>query len=122
MQPEPVKERAMRCDRQRVRARLAALGLGALLAAGCSGEPARGSPGAAPAAPAAPAAGAPATAGGPSGATQPLVKTHSAYPTTSASSAPWWMALEGGYFREQGLDVDLQFIAGGVTLNAALAK
>ncbi|HEY7060800.1 MAG TPA: ABC transporter substrate-binding protein [Chloroflexota bacterium] len=92
-----------------------------LLTVGCAG----GAP-AAPSAAPAPAARAPAPSGPtPSVAppsSQPLIRTHSAYPTTSASSAPWWMALEGGYFREQGLDVDLQFIAGGVTLNAALAK
>jgi NitT/TauT family transport system substrate-binding protein len=113
----------MRRNQQRICATLAALGLSALLATGCTGEPARGSPSAASGATVAPAAGAaPATTTEPSGAAQPPARTHSAYPTTSASSAPWWMALDGGYFREQGLDVDLQFIAGGVTLNAALAK
>jgi NitT/TauT family transport system substrate-binding protein len=106
--------------------RLLALGVSMLLVAGCAGDAARGPSGAAPAAPAATATlpvGDHATTGSTRGlASKEPVKTHSAYPTTSASSAPWWMAQEGGYFREQGLDVDLQFIAGGVTLNAALAK
>src|SRR3954447_16096128 len=101
---------------------LLASSLSALLVAGCAGEAARGNsstaPGAAPITPAAGGAG----AGGAVPPAAALIKTHSAYPTTSASSAPWWMAQEGGYFREQGLDVDLQFIPGGVTLNAALSK
>ena len=33
---------------------------------------------------------------------------------------PWWLALDAGYFREQGLDVELQFIEPGAPLLAAL--
>lgn len=64
--------------------------------------------GAAPTAPAAPAAPA------------PLVKSKAAYTTIAAGAAPWWMALEGGYLREQGLDVELLNIGAGATILAAL--
>src|ERR687886_605829 len=40
----------------------------------------------------------------------------------SAAAAPWWVALEGGYFREQGLDVDLIHIDAGAPLLAALSN
>ena len=92
--------------------RLATLGLLLVLLLGaCSREPARAPQSAAAgAAAAAPAASAPA-------AVQPV---HAAFTSFSASAAPWWMALEGGYFREQGLDVDLVQIAAGATLLAAL--
>ncbi|HLH22221.1 MAG TPA: ABC transporter substrate-binding protein [Chloroflexota bacterium] len=104
-------------------ASLVALGMLALLATGCAGPATRASPSVGPVAPPTPAGDHAGLAGtGSSSTEQALIPTHSAYPTTSASSAPWWMAQEGGYFREQGLAVDLQFIAGGVTLNAALAK
>jgi NitT/TauT family transport system substrate-binding protein len=95
--------------------RLAGLGilLGLVLVA-CSPAPAAtprsAAPAPAPGAPAAPAASAPA-------AVQPV---RAAFTSFSASAAPWWMALEGGYFREQGLDVDLVQVAAGATLLAAL--
>lgn len=68
------------------------------------------------------AARAPAAPGDTSqaGALVPLLKTRSAYTTIAAAAAPWWMALEGGYFREQGLDVDLFHVDAGASLLAAL--
>jgi len=45
-----------------------------------------------------------------------------AYTTLSASAAHWWMADEAGYFREQGLDVDLIHTDAGAPLLAALTN
>jgi ABC-type nitrate/sulfonate/bicarbonate transport system substrate-binding protein len=49
-----------------------------------------------------------------------LISARSAYTTLAASASPWWVAQDGGYFREQGLDVDLKFVDGGAVLLAAL--
>lgn len=65
----------------------------------------------------APAAPAPASA---AEATTPLLPTRAAFTSFSASAAPWWMAQDAGYFREQGLEVDLRQLAAGATLLAAL--
>jgi NitT/TauT family transport system substrate-binding protein len=71
-----------------------------------------------------PAAG--GSTGGASGpassAAAPAVQARSAYTTISAAAAPWWIALDGGYFREQGLDVDLVHIDAGAPLLAALSN
>src|SRR3954451_18828336 len=78
-----------------------ALSLGLL---GC----ARGSASQTAAAPPAPAAAtAPPVAVSPPAAAAPAAPqpVRAAFTSFSASAAPWWMALEGGYFREQGLDV-----------------
>ncbi len=99
------------------------LAIGTTLATlACSGNAPTG--GAAPAAPAAPAASSGAsTAAGPSASATPqVVKARSAYTTISAAAAPWWVALDGGYFREQGLDVDLVHIDAGAPLLAALSN
>jgi NitT/TauT family transport system substrate-binding protein len=77
---------------------------------------------ASPGEPAAPKAAAPAPAEA-SAAPSPaaaLIKARSAFTSFSASAAPWWMAQEAGYFREQGLDVDLRQVAAGTTLLAAM--
>ena len=58
-----------------------------------------------------------------SGNASPLaapIPVRNAWTTISASSVPWWLALDAGYFREQGLDVELQFIEPGAPLLAAL--
>lgn len=100
--------------------RLAGLGLVAMLLAACSG----GSPGAAtaPAAPAAPSgssAGAPAASN--AGAPAQLLPAKVAYTTIAAVQAPFWIAYDAGYFREQGLDVpDMNRVEPGATLLAAL--
>src|SRR5439155_24099351 len=71
----------------------------ALLAIGCRGAPTASGP-------AGPRPAAAAASSSPT-AMAPLLKTRSAYTTISAAAAPWWVALDGGYFREQGLDVEL---------------
>jgi NitT/TauT family transport system substrate-binding protein len=71
---------------------------------------------AAPAGAAAPAAA--AAQGAPAPAA--LLPVRAAFTSFSASAAPWWMAQEGGYFRQQGLDVSLVQIAAGATLLAAM--
>jgi NitT/TauT family transport system substrate-binding protein len=60
-----------------------------------------------------------AAAGGVPERPAPL-KARSAYTTISVSTAPWWMAAEGGYFREQGLDVELMHVDAGAALLAAI--
>lgn len=102
--------------------------LGSVLAAlvlACGRAPAGGAP--APAAPAGSGVAAPAGAAAPAaaaaqGAPAPaaLLPVRAAFTSFSASAAPWWMAQEGGYFRQQGLDVSLVQIAAGATLLAAM--
>lgn len=84
-----------------------------LLALACSGGAAR--TGRAPAPPPAPAAANADAAGAP-----PLLQARSAYTTISTTSAAWWVAQEAGYFREQGLDVELAHVDAGATLLAAM--
>src|SRR5919199_3998745 len=72
----------------------------------------------APTKPAAPSGGA-----APAGAANPpaLVPAKVAYTTIAAVQAPFWIAFDAGYFREQGLDVpDMNRIEPGATLLAAL--
>src|SRR5579884_2510105 len=94
----------------------------AVLSTGCrptagagSGAAAAGRVGAAP--PPAAASGADQT-----GPLVPLLKARSADTTISAAAAPWWMAVDGGYFREQGLDVDLVHVDAGASLLAAMTN
>jgi len=86
-----------------------------LLAVGCRSEPAAGPPA---------AEGRPAVAagagGGPAGSAGPLQKLRASYSGTGTIMAAWWLALEGGYFREQGIDAELTLITSGATLLAAL--
>ncbi len=114
----------------RCRQLLFTTGLVSALLVGCgaptrTAAPTGAAPAAAPsgggssAAPAAPAAN-PAAAGAPAPAA-PL-KSRSGYTTISAAAAPWWVALEAGYFREQGLDVDLVHLDAGAPLLAALTN
>jgi NitT/TauT family transport system substrate-binding protein len=91
--------------------------LAALLLLACSPGP--GGAGQGPVQPAAPA---PAEARvEPSGPTPPL-RVHSAYTTVSAAVASFWAALDGGYFGEQGLDVELARVDAGAPLLAALSN
>ncbi len=96
-----------------------ALLVGGLLLA-CGTPPAAPVPPAAPAGPGAPERAAPTGAAAPSGTTPNLTHLRSAYTTTSGTPAPWWAAYEGGYFREQGLDVELVHIGAGNNLLAAM--
>jgi NitT/TauT family transport system substrate-binding protein len=50
------------------------------------------------------------------------MKSRSGFTTIAAAAAPWWVALEAGYFREQGLDVELIRVDAGSPLLAALAN
>ncbi len=86
----------------------------ALLVLAC-GPAQRGPSAAAPAGADAPAAPAPAPP------PEPL-KLRSAYTTIAANVAPIWMAQEGGYFREQGLEVELIHTDAGAPLLAALSN
>jgi NitT/TauT family transport system substrate-binding protein len=116
----------------RCRRLLASVGLTALLM-GCS-APARtaspaggatsgGAPAGAPSGGAAGAPSAPAGSGAPAASTPAApIKSRSGYTTIAAAAAPWWVALEGGYFREQGLDVDLIHLDAGSPLLAALTN
>jgi NitT/TauT family transport system substrate-binding protein len=99
---------------------LALVAAGLLL--GCSAGPAGSRPTASQAAaPGAPAGGAAEAAASPQAPSQPL-KTRSAYTTIAASVAPVWAAYEAGYFREQGLDLDLIHTDAGAPLLAALTN
>jgi ABC-type nitrate/sulfonate/bicarbonate transport system substrate-binding protein len=102
--------------------------------AGPAATPERATPAPAAAAPAtpAPAAAAPASDRGAAplpaaaaatdhaAAPPPLIPARSAFTTLAVSAAPWWVAQDGEYFRQQGLDVDLKFVEGGAVLLAAL--
>ncbi len=102
-----------------------ALVLAAALALACGPAPGASAP-AAPAtnAPAASAPAAPtaASAAGPATAAPPAapVRVQAAYSSVTANQSPWWIALEGGYFREQGLDLQLTRIDAGATLLAGM--
>src|SRR5947208_2200775 len=92
---------------------IATIALGSVACGSGSGAasqpaPSGGAPAASGGAPGAPAAPA-ASGAAPTAAPQPL-KARSAFTTISAAAAPWWVALDGGYFREQGLDVELVHI------------
>ena len=101
--------------------RALAVGLLAALVAACT------RPAAAPAAPSAPAprGSAPAAteaAGAPTIDTSRVDSIRVAWTAASGSQTPIWIAYEGGYFRQYGLDVDLSFIASSSTaVQAVLA-
>jgi NitT/TauT family transport system substrate-binding protein len=100
--------------------RLVATGaLAALLVLACSPSPTGGARPAGEAPAAAPAAPGSAPQAGQSAPPAPM-KTRFAYTTIAGSVAPWWMAMDGGYFREQGLDVELVKIDPGAAILAAL--
>jgi ABC-type nitrate/sulfonate/bicarbonate transport system substrate-binding protein len=50
----------------------------------------------------------------------PALRARSAYTTIAASSSPLWAALDAGYFREQGLEIELVHIEPGAPLMAAM--
>lgn len=117
------------------KARLVRVGCGLALVAlalGCAGSAGGSRDGAAPAEP--PASGPSGAAGGPGGGAsgggaasgasaqgtaRPLA-AKAAFTSISFNQAPWWVAQEAGYFREQGLDVELSHVDSGATLLAAL--
>ena len=50
----------------------------------------------------------------------PAMRAKVAFTAFSPSYAPWWVAQDAGYYREQGLEVELLQVAGGPTLLAAM--
>jgi NitT/TauT family transport system substrate-binding protein len=93
------------------------LGVLVLLAMLGCGAPA---PSAAPAAPSAPA---PPGAQAPSPTPAPApVALRTGYTTTSASLAGVWMAKDGGYFAQNGIDADLGFVRAGAEVLAAVSS
>src|SRR5581483_3707270 len=52
----------------------------------------------------------------------PPVKITLAWVSPTSSQAPAWMAYEGGYFQQNGLDVDLQYIQNSPTAAAAMVN
>src|SRR5262245_48607294 len=107
---EQRKESRMRRPSPWQAPRLASGALAVLLLLACSPGPTSTAP--APTAPAAAPAGANsgapgAQSGGAASGPAPLIRTRSAYTSIVGSAMPWWVALEAGYFREQGLDVEL---------------
>ncbi|HVA26378.1 MAG TPA: ABC transporter substrate-binding protein, partial [Chloroflexota bacterium] len=102
-----------------------------LVLAACGGGSA-GAPGSSPATPASPA-GKPSAAASavssaaakPSGAASAvpsgqLIPMKSAYTTTSATEVPFWVAKDGGYFAQNGLDVTVAFVKSGAPIMAAV--
>jgi NitT/TauT family transport system substrate-binding protein len=90
-----------------------------MLLAGCGGAPA----GVAPAVSSAPARAAASVSASPAAkpaASGQLTKVTAAYPNISGSNIPIFITTEGGYFRRNGLDVDLQFINGAAKSTGAL--
>jgi NitT/TauT family transport system substrate-binding protein len=49
-----------------------------------------------------------------------LTKLKIIYSASSIDNIPAWVALDGGYFKQNGLDVDLQYVAGGTKVISAL--
>jgi NitT/TauT family transport system substrate-binding protein len=84
-------------------------------------RPAAQPPAAAPAAPTAVVAPAPAApAAGPAG---PPLSLRFAYTALSTTIAPYWIAHEAGYFREEGIDPQFSFIsASTVGMQSLLAR
>jgi len=63
---------------------------------------------------------APVAAAAPKPATAPLQKLSVAYSNVSADDLASWVAKEAGIYAQNGLDVDLQLVAGGSKTMAAL--
>jgi NitT/TauT family transport system substrate-binding protein len=51
-----------------------------------------------------------------------LARLHVPHSSVSATHAPIWVAIEKGYFRQRGLDIETSYIAGGATIAAALVS
>ena len=66
----------------------------------------------------------PASSGSPARAptltVQAPTKLRVIYSASTIDQVPAWVALDGGYFQKNGLDVDLQYVAGGTQTVAAL--
>src|SRR5262249_54753329 len=102
---------------------LASSALAVLLLLACNPGPTSTAPPPPPpaAAPQGASSGAPGgQPGGAAGGPAPLIRTRSAYTSIVGSAMPWWVALEAGYFREQGLDVELLRVDPGAPQVAAM--
>jgi NitT/TauT family transport system substrate-binding protein len=97
--------------------RLIAATLATLLLVGCGGA-APAPSGAAPAT--TPSGSAKAAAKPAASASSGLTKLLVPFSATSADTVPSWVSFEAGYFAKDGLDVDLQYVAGGPKTLAAL--
>ena len=112
-------------------ARVLGAALAALLLAGCGGA-AQPAPSSAPAStaakpaasvaakPSASAAAKPAASAAAKPAASGLTKLLVPFSATSADTVPSWVSYEAGYFEKNGLDVNLQYVAGGPKTLAAL--
>jgi NitT/TauT family transport system substrate-binding protein len=89
----------------------------ALLLLACEPSPRGNERGAAP-----PPSGPTTEPGAATASPPPLMKARGAFTTYSAASVPWWVALDGGFFREQGLDVELVHVDAGAALLAAMSN
>jgi len=102
------------------------------LLAGCGGSaaaPSQPASSAAPAKPASSAAAPTASASAQPAGSSPAKPAASAAGTTkltiiysanSVDQTPAWAALDGGYFKQNGLDVNMEYVAGGTKTTAAL--
>jgi NitT/TauT family transport system substrate-binding protein len=88
---------------------------------GGASAPSGAAPPATPAAPSAGAPAAPSTTASPRVPLSPPVRVHAAYPTNS-SYLPFYLAVDKGYFQEEGLDLELTPINVTPDLFAALAS
>src|SRR5215211_3752594 len=59
--------------------------------------------------------------GGAGGAAAPPIALRFAYSAISANTTPFWVALERGYFREAGFDVEALFLGASASMQALLA-
>lgn len=119
----------MPADRRRVRAGRCLLGAALLALVACatpaSPPPAAPPAGNAPSQSAPPASSAPAPAAPPAAAATPvaLLPLRFAYTALSTTIAPYWIAMESGSFREEGLDLQPTFIsASTVGMQALIAR
>lgn len=71
---------------------------------------------------AAPTSGAPGGGTAPGRASAAPIKVDIAWVAISGSQLPLWVTYAGGYFKREGLDVTLNYIAGGATTMQALVS
>src|SRR5581483_1978833 len=83
-------------------------------------EPAAGAAGAAPATAAAGAA--PGTAGARAATPPAPVKISAAYASKGANQLPLWLAVERGYFAQEGLDAELVFLSSTLSTQGLIAN
>jgi NitT/TauT family transport system substrate-binding protein len=92
--------------------------LSALLAAGCAAPAAPSAPAPAPSSNAANGPATAAVTGQPSAGPRESIKAN--FVALGMNGAPYWLAKEEGFFDQQGLDVELTYVAGAVQPAQAL--